>query len=304
MFNLVVFSKVIVQDFTGLVLNKEGVNDIKKIGLPTMFMILTIVCFTGCNKQETTSAVELSSSPVVAVSPETPAPTEEASSPTPPEPAATPKVTDTGKTETPYEADSLSVVAEPDSVIVLVNKHFALPKDYEPSDLIYPDVPFIFKEKVEKRKMRSVAAKALKELFSEAEKDNIQLAGASAYRSYATQKTLFQRYVQQDGLEKARTYSAIAGTSEHETGLAIDVSGVDGKCAAQDCFAGTKEAIWLGEHAAEYGFIVRYPEGKEAITGYMYEPWHLRYVGKEIAKEISANDSTLENYLNAVPVSK
>jgi D-alanyl-D-alanine carboxypeptidase len=96
----------------------------------------------------------------------------------------------------------------------------------------------------------------------------------------------------------------LPGTSEHETGLAIDVSGIDGKCAAEDCFAGSKEAIWLTKHVAEYGFIIRYPDGKDAITGYKYEPWHLRYVGIDIATEISDNDSTLENYLNAVPVSK
>jgi len=286
----------------------------KKIWIPALLMIATATIITGCNKAETTAAVDLSPSPMVTTTQsqtpapiETIAPTEEASTSTPLDSTnTTPKPTakannNSGKSET---ADALPVIAEPDSITVLVNKQFALPKDYEPADLVYPDVPFIFKEKADKRKMRSVAAKALEELFAGADKDEIQLAGASAYRSYATQKILFHRYVQQDGLEEARTYSALAGTSEHETGLAIDVSGIKGKCAAEDCFAGTKEAIWLGKHAAEYGFIVRYPEGKEAITGYKYEPWHLRYVGIDIAKEITDNNSTLENYSNAVPVSK
>ncbi|GIO86471.1 putative carboxypeptidase YodJ [Paenibacillus faecis] len=198
---------------------------------------------------------------------------------------------------------SKAAAADPESVAVLVNKEYALPEDYKPEDLVYPDVRFTFKEKIEKRKMRKEAASALEELFAGAEKDNIYLAGVSAYRSHSTQTSLFNRYVKKDGLEKAKTYSAVPGHSEHETGLAIDVSGSDGKCAAEDCFGGTKEAEWLAEHAHEYGFIIRYPEGKENITGYKYEPWHLRYVGKEIAADIVEREITLEEYYDAVPVS-
>lgn len=190
-----------------------------------------------------------------------------------------------------------------ESVAVLVNKEFALPEDYEPDDLVYPDVRFTFKDKIDKRKMRQEAASALEELFAGAEKDGIYLAGVSAYRSHSTQTSLFNRYVERDGLEKAKTYSAEPGHSEHETGLAIDVSGSDGKCAAEDCFGGTPEAEWLADHASEYGFIIRYPEGKEDITGYKYEPWHLRYVGKEIAADIAERGITLEEYYDAVPVS-
>jgi zinc D-Ala-D-Ala carboxypeptidase len=285
----------------------------KKILIPALLTILTFTSLTGCNKAEPTAAVDLSPSPVVTSTPvpvETIAPTEDVTAPTPTATSAiTPKPSknssDSDTDAIVAEAvNALPVIAEPASITVLVNKYFALPKNYEPADLVFPDLPFIFKEKSDKRKMRSVAAKALEKLFAGAEKDDIQLAGVSAYRSYATQKQLFNRYVKQDGFQKARTYSALPGTSEHETGLAIDVSGIDGKCAAEDCFAGTKEAIWLGKHAAEYGFIVRYPDGKETITGYKYEPWHLRYVGIEIAKEIADTGSTLENYLNAVPVSK
>jgi zinc D-Ala-D-Ala carboxypeptidase len=283
-------------------------NHMKKINIPALLLFLTVICLTGCNKGDTTSAVELDSSPIVtstSTAVETISPTNAASTAAPlentPEPNHKPNP-DTAQTSD--LTNSLQVITQPDSITVLVNKQFALPKNYEPGDLVFPDVPFIFKEKSDKRKMRTIAAKALEKLFAGAAKDEIQLAGASAYRSYAVQKQLFNSYVKQDGEKKALTYSAIPGTSEHETGLAIDVSGIDGKCAAQDCFAGTKEAIWLGNHAAEYGFIVRYPKGKEAITGYNYEPWHLRYVGVEISKEIAFNNSTLENYLNAVPVSK
>ncbi|MFD2371638.1 D-alanyl-D-alanine carboxypeptidase family protein [Brevibacillus sp. GCM10020057] len=197
----------------------------------------------------------------------------------------------------------LEVVAEPESITVLVNKQRQLPDDYEPTDLEFPNVPYLLPEKSVKRQMRKEAAAALEQLFAAAKKDGIALAGVSAYRPHSYQKALFERYVKQDGLEKARTYSAVPGTSEHETGLAIDVSGIDGKCAATSCFAGTKEAKWLAEHAQEYGFIIRYPEGKDAITGYIYEPWHLRYVGNEVAQAISEKHITLEEYFGVVPVS-
>ncbi len=185
---------------------------------------------------------------------------------------------------------------------MLVNKQFSLPEDYKPTDLVYPDVPFTFKDKIEKRMMRKEAAGALEKLFEGAKKDGLYLAGVSAYRSHQTQKSLFARYVKKDGEEKAKTYSAVPGHSEHETGLAIDVSASDGKCAAEDCFGDTPEAKWLAEHAYDYGFIIRYPQGKDSITGYKYEPWHLRYVGADISKDIKDRDITLEEYYDAVPV--
>ncbi|MDT3425511.1 D-alanyl-D-alanine carboxypeptidase [Paenibacillus forsythiae] len=193
---------------------------------------------------------------------------------------------------------------QPDSIGVMVNKQYGLPDHYKPADLVYPDVPFIFKEKIEKRMMRKEAAHALEEMFAGAKRDGVSLAGVSAYRSEKTQEALFNAYVKRDGEQKARTYSAIPGYSEHQTGLAIDLSGTDGKCAAESCFAGTKEADWLAQHAPEYGFIIRYPKGKEAFTGYMYEPWHVRYVGKDIARSITEQGLSLEEYYNAVPVSK
>lgn len=200
------------------------------------------------------------------------------------------------------EEGAVAVIAQPESIAALVNPFNKLPEDYNPDDLVYPDVRFTFSEKIEKRMMRKEAADALEQMFAGAEEDGIYLAGVSAYRSHETQKALFNRYVERDGYEKARTYSALPGTSEHETGLAVDVSGSDGKCAAEDCFGDTKEADWLKKYAAEYGFIIRYPEGKQDITGYQYEPWHLRYVGTDIAQDIAASGATLEEYYNAVPV--
>lgn len=193
---------------------------------------------------------------------------------------------------------------EPDSIAVMVNKEYGLPENYKPTDLVYPEVRFTFKEKIEKRMMRKEAAEALEKLFAGAEEDGIYLAGVSAYRSKETQTRLFNRYVEKDGEELARTYSAVPGYSEHQTGLAIDVSGSDGKCAAESCFSGTKEAEWLAQHATEYGYIIRFPEGKQDITGYKYEPWHIRYVGKDIATYIADKGITLEEYYDVVPVSK
>lgn len=201
-------------------------------------------------------------------------------------------------------SQTVPVDTRPDSITVLVNTVHGLPDGYKPDDLVYPDVPFLFKEKIEKRMMRKEAAAALEQLFEGARKDGIYLAGVSAYRSQATQETLFNHYVQKDGLDKAKTYSAVPGHSEHQSGLAIDVSDSAGHCAAESCFAGTKEAEWLKDHAYEYGYIIRYPDGKENITKIKYEPWHIRYVGLQVAKEITERGITLEEYYDAVPVSK
>ncbi|KEO81904.1 M15 family metallopeptidase [Tumebacillus flagellatus] len=186
----------------------------------------------------------------------------------------------------------------PDSITVLVNKESnPLPDGYRPADLYDdPNLPFIFSGHDEKRLLRKPAALALEKLFAAAKKDGIQLAGVSGFRSYELQKTLFDGYVQQQGEAEARRYSAVPGHSEHQTGLAIDVSGGTGACAAENCFGVTPEAKWLAKHAYEYGFIIRYPEGKEAITGYAYEPWHIRYVGEELAKTLTDKGLTMEEY--------
>jgi len=216
--------------------------------------------------------------------------------PEPNKPAENDKTLDNG--------ESVQVIAEPEAITVLVNKQFSLPMNYKPAELVYPNINFIFSEMIDKRKLRKVAAEAVEMMFAGAAEDQITLLGVSAYRSNATQKALFERYVKRDGEAEARTFSAVPGHSEHETGLAIDVTGGDGKCAAVDCFGDTKEAAWLAEHAAEYGFIIRYPEGKQDITGYKYEPWHLRYVGTTLSLEIAEKGLTLEEYYNAVPVSQ
>ncbi|RAV21351.1 D-alanyl-D-alanine carboxypeptidase family protein [Paenibacillus contaminans] len=273
-----------------------------KRSLAAMALLISVSLLSACGKDKAPAG-----SPAPSASPSAAASQSPTAKPTPTagSPSASSSVSPSAKpSATPGKNDGVQVIAKPESITVLVNKQNMLPDNYNPTDLVYPDIPFTFKEKLEKRKMRKEAAEAIEQLFAGAKKDDISLAGVSAYRSHATQTSLFNSYVKKDGLEKAKTYSAVPGTSEHETGLAIDVSGSDGKCAAQDCFGGTKEAKWLAEHAHEYGFIIRYPKGKDKITGYQYEPWHIRYVGTKMAKEIADKGSTLEEHLNAVPVSK
>ncbi|TVY06902.1 M15 family metallopeptidase [Paenibacillus cremeus] len=191
------------------------------------------------------------------------------------------------------------LVTNPNDFLVLVNKHNMLPTGYKPDDLTEPNIPFLFKEHTEKRMMRKEAAAALEQLFAGARKDGIALAGVSAFRSFSTQQAVFSQYAKQDGAAKAQTYSALPGTSEHQTGLAIDLSGKDGKCAAADCFDGTAEAEWIAAHSAEYGFILRYPKGSESLTGYQYEPWHIRYVGREAALDMVKKGLVLEQYVQS-----
>ncbi|MDY5860068.1 MAG: M15 family metallopeptidase, partial [Eubacteriales bacterium] len=137
---------------------------------------------------------------------------------------------------------------------------------------------------------------AFKEMQSAAAKDGITLTIVSGFRSYTRQQTLYNNYVARDGKEAADRYSARPGYSEHQSGLAMDLNSVD------DSFAYTKEAKWIAENCARFGFIVRYPEGKEAITGYIYEPWHVRYLGVDLAESITASGLTFEEYFGITSV--
>ena len=207
-------------------------------------------------------------------------------------------------TQTTPDGKVVTATKYPGSIAVVVNKKIYLPHTYVPEDLVFPNVSFIFNEKIDKRKLRKEAAIALEKMFASAKKDGIYLGGASGYRSYAAQVSVFNQYVKRDGYEKARTYSAIPGTSEHQTGLAIDVSASNGYCAVSSCFEGTKEAKWLESNSANFGYIIRYPKGKEHITGYKYEPWHIRYVGAGISKDMKSRGLTLEEYFGIFPILK
>ncbi len=156
--------------------------------------------------------------------------------------------------------------------ILIANKSYALPESYAPG-------------------VEPAAQAAFNEMKAAAAKEKINLYISSGYRSYASQKKIYNSNVAAYGKEKTDTFSARPGYSEHQTGLAFDVNIIN------DTFAGTPEAIWLEKHCAEYGFIIRYPKGKESITGYKYEPWHIRYLGKEISRRVAASGKTLEEYL-------
>lgn len=190
---------------------------------------------------------------------------------------------------------------DPESLTVYVNKEFALPKDYKPTDLVQVNIKFNLKAYDERTYMREEAAKALEELFEAAEEDGYIIYGVSGYRSYERQRKIFINNIIKRGKEHTLRYSAVPGTSEHQTGLAIDVSTKALNFRLTSDFANSKEGIWLAEHAHNYGYIIRYPEGKAEITGYYYEPWHIRYVGKALANYLYNNQLTLDEYYKYAP---
>ena len=156
--------------------------------------------------------------------------------------------------------------------IVVANKHYPMSKDYYPGE-------------------NATAKAAFLKLIAQMKEEGYAISdNYSGFRSYATQAQLYQSYVNQEGQAAADRYSARPGYSEHQTGLAFDVIGTDGQLVED-----SSAAQWLLEHAPDYGFVVRYPRGKESITGYMHEEWHLRYIGKE-AKDVAASGLTLEEY--------
>ncbi|MFC0297201.1 M15 family metallopeptidase [Geobacillus jurassicus] len=193
------------------------------------------------------------------------------------------------------------LIMNPDNILVLVNKEQSLPPGYKPADLVVPRVPFSFTDpKAEKRHMRAEAAAALEEMFAAARRDGVELVAVSAYRSYERQQALFAEEVRQKGEEKAVQAVAHPGQSEHQTGLAVDISSRSAGYQLTEAFGATKEGQWVAAHAHEYGFIIRYPKGKEAVTGYKYEPWHLRYVGRKAAAVMKKRSLTLEEYFKVV----
>ena len=184
----------------------------------------------------------------------------------------------------------------PSSTTVLVNRKYLLPSTYIPKNLVVPNIDFSFSYVNDKRKMRKIAATALEKLFAAGEKKGIKLYGVSGYRSYARQKEIYDRNVAIRGKAATDAVSAMPGSSEHQTGLTIDVSAQSVSYRLDQSFGDTKEGKWLAKHCHEYGFIIRYPYNKEKITGYSYEPWHIRYVGTTVASYLYKNNLTLEEY--------
>ncbi len=190
------------------------------------------------------------------------------------------------------------VVNDPESITVIVNKKRSLPDGYIPPDLVVPNVAFSYSGVLEKSHMRKEAAGALEQLFAASKKDGLDLRAVSGYRSYKRQVSIYKNNVATKGQEYTDRVSARPGTSEHQTGLAIDVSGPGIGYGLEQSFGATKEGKWLKEHAPEYGFVIRYTENGESSTGYTWEPWHIRYIGKDIAQDVTSKGMTLEQYFD------
>ena len=176
-------------------------------------------------------------------------------------------------------------IFDSNSITVCVNKERNLSPDYVPQDLVLPNIRMSVS--ADKLYMRKEAANALEKMFNAAENEGIYLYGVSGYRSYYYQQSIYNPY---------SGYSAPPGASEHQLGLAMDVNAAYYGSNLITDFGYTEEGIWVEENAHKYGFIIRYLEGKESITGYYYEPWHIRYVGVELATELKNKGITLEEY--------
>ncbi len=170
------------------------------------------------------------------------------------------------KAPAPVEENGITTVGG----VLLVNKKYSLPQDY--GDGYLTDDTY-------------------NSLLEMREASGYSMEIVSGFRSYETQAAIFDNYCAIDGYEAASTYSAEPGHSEHQSGFAMDVTSLD------ESYGDTEEGMWLAEHCAEYGFIIRYPKGKSDITGYIYEPWHIRYLGKSTAKLVFDSGLTLEEFL-------
>ena len=185
--------------------------------------------------------------------------------------------------------EKINKIKNPSDILVLVNKNNKLDNNYIPNDLIKLDLDYSHDEKY----LRKEAALSFYKLSEDAKKLGYRIVIVSAYRSYNYQDRLFSEYVVNKGLDYALMCSAKPGHSEHQTGLAIDVEGSN---LDYNLFAESKEFVWMKNNAHKYGYILRYPKDKEYITGFKYEPWHYRYVGKDIASYIYKNNMTFEEY--------
>ena len=187
-----------------------------------------------------------------------------------------------------------------DDLLVLVNKEFKLPSTYTPSDLVTVGESVI--RRGSSYQLRSIVINDLKNLVSDAKNDGIDLSVVSAYRSYSTQASTYQYWVNYNGgcVSCADKISARAGHSQHQLGTTLDFSSSEINDALGIKFGDTKASEWLKENAYKYGFALGFPQGSESITGYSYEPWHYRYIGKDNSSEMRNSGMILENYLRNV----
>lgn len=191
------------------------------------------------------------------------------------------------RTEKDYVIEIINGITYVDGYLI-ANKTYALPSDYVPTDT-HADMTGV---EYSKEGIINEAWAAWEKLDAAAAGESLDLYISSGYRSYSCQEGLYNNYVARDGKAAADTYSARAGHSEHQSGWCFDLNTIN------DSFAKTAEGKWVNDNCWKYGFIIRYPEGKSDITGYKYESWHLRYVGKELAAELYNNGDwiTMEEY--------
>ncbi|MBI2592460.1 M15 family metallopeptidase [Candidatus Saccharibacteria bacterium] len=188
-------------------------------------------------------------------------------------------------------------VNDPGSLWVVVNKGRILPIDFAPSQVL-PNVSLHYDASANDSHLQPDAAQALETMTSVAKKDGILLKLFSGYRSYSQQRSVYSNFVASQGQAYADVTSARPGHSEHQTGLAADVAATSGECDIEICFGDMAEGKWVAANSYKYGFILRYPKDKQNLTGYEYEPWHLRFVGIDLASQLYKTGETLEQFFN------
>lgn len=182
----------------------------------------------------------------------------------------------------------------PASIWTIASKEYSLPIEYIPSPIKIPDVLTRTDKSIDERSVRSDIEQPLIDMFTAASSYGYQLLIGSGYRSANLQAIYFNSLARAVGEEAANQSIARPGQSEHQTGLAVDITTVSRICYLEKCFEDTSDGMWLAENAHKYGFIMRYPEGKEPITGYIYEPWHFRYVGVDLATALYESGLTMD----------
>ncbi|MEI7918373.1 MAG: M15 family metallopeptidase [Candidatus Saccharibacteria bacterium] len=180
------------------------------------------------------------------------------------------------------------------NIWTLVNKNNSIPISYVPDGLVIPSVTTQTNKSDSERSVRSDIETPLINMFTAASDAGYQLMISSGYRSAAVQKSILDNAINSVGLAAANQSIALPGQSEHQTGLATDISTVSRNCYFDTCFGDTSDGQWLVNNSYKYGFILRYPSGKESTTGYQYEPWHFRYVGIDLATALHDSGLTLD----------
>lgn len=186
---------------------------------------------------------------------------------------------------------------DPNSLWIIVNKQRSMPANFTPNDLRQPDVT-VRSPGSNEMLLRDSTASAVEAMVAAAAKEGINLMLVSGFRSYGLQQSVYNGNVAGEGRTNADKTSARPGHSEHQTGLAADIGATSRACELEACFGQTAEGQWLAAHGHTYGFVVRYPNGLEGVTGYTYEPWHMRFVGAELAAEIHKSGQTLEQFFD------